>query len=94
MAKKKEADEIVLLLKDKLQDQKVIFGKDRVLKGLKAGQIQRVILAVNCPADIQDEVKHYASLGSVTVTVASQDNEELGVLCKKGFLVSVLGIGE
>ncbi len=93
MAKKKQESKSQLLLKKNIQEGNVIIGKDRVLKALKGGEkLSSVLLATNCPADVKADIEHYGKLVGVDVTVAEQDNEELGILCKKAFFVAVLGI--
>ena len=78
-------------LKKKLGEGKVIIGADRVLKELKKGTLKRVFLAANCRDDIKKDVKYYAELLKVNVEDVPASNEELGVLCKKNFFVSVVG---
>lgn len=91
MAKKKETNVETKELKTKVQEGKAIIGTDRVLKNLKSKQIQTVYLASNCPDKIKDDVKYYAELAGTPIITLDYDNEELGVFCKKNFLVSVLG---
>ncbi|MDP3733667.1 MAG: ribosomal L7Ae/L30e/S12e/Gadd45 family protein [Nanoarchaeota archaeon] len=82
-------------LKTKIQDKKVVIGTERVLKELKLKKIQAVYLARNCPDKVKEDIKYYAALADIPVQELAYSNEELGVFCKKSFLVSVLGtIGE
>ena len=50
-----------------------------------------VYLASNCPQVVKEDVKHYANLYNIKVIEAKENNEELGVICKKHFSISVLG---
>lgn len=79
-------------LKARLQEKKVIVGADRVRKGLRAKTLRKVFLAHNCPETIRKEIQHYASLAAIPAIPLEQNNGELGVLCKKRFPVSVVGI--
>ena len=92
MAKKKELSEEIKLLKTKVQEGKVIIGADRVLKNLSAKKFNKVFLASNCPPKVRGDVLSYAKLAGTPVIELSQSNEELGVVCKKNFFISVLGI--
>lgn len=95
MAAKKEIKLDTKALKAKIQDKKVIIGTERVLKELKLKKIQVVYLASNCPDKLKEDIKYYAALAEIPVQELTYNNEELGVFCKKNFLVSVLGtIGE
>lgn len=81
-------------LRAQVQEGKLIVGKEKVLKRLQTKKIQRVYLARNCPEKLLDEISHYAQLADVPVIMLEQNNEELGIFCKKNFLVAVVGIGE
>ena len=94
MAKKKELSAEIKLLKAKLPGGKVVVGAERVLKKLNAGGLEKIFLASNCPPKIKSDLLHDAGLVKVTVIDLEQNNEELGVLCKKNFFISVLGIVE
>ena len=79
-------------LKSKIQEEKVIVGADSVLKNLKVGKLSQVFLASNCPEKIRVDVERYASLSNTPVTELELNNEELGVFCKKNYMVAILGI--
>lgn len=78
-------------LKKALQEEKVIIGKDRVLKKLRIGKMEKVYLSSNCPLQARDDIKHLAKIHNIKVVEAKEDNEQLGVICKKPFSISVLG---
>lgn len=80
------------LLITKIQEGKAIVGAERVLKELKAKRLSKVFLSCNCQQKVKDDIYYYAQLASVPVLELGQTNEELGVLCKKNFFVSVAGI--
>ncbi|HLC51855.1 MAG TPA: ribosomal L7Ae/L30e/S12e/Gadd45 family protein [Candidatus Nanoarchaeia archaeon] len=88
---KKETIDQTKYLKEKLQNEKVIIGKERVLKALNGKSLERVFLAVNCPDKIKLDIQKYAEIVSIPVVILGQSNEEFGVFCKKNFFVSVLG---
>lgn len=90
MAKKKQTVNLKEL-KERIEEKKVVIGADRVLKQLKFKKLQTVFLASNCPDKIKIDVEYYANLAKTPVAELNYDNEELGIFCKKNFLVSVLG---
>lgn len=89
---KKEIDQNVKEIKVNLQEGKVVVGKDLVLKNLRAKKMSKVFLASNCPQDLKDDVKRFSELANISLVELEQDNEELGIICKKNFFISVLGI--
>ena len=92
MAKKKELSEELKLLRDIVKEGKAIVGKEKVIKAFKTGELSKVFLANNVAEDTKETVEHYANLANVSVIVLELNNEELGVLCKKNFFISVVGI--
>ncbi len=76
----------------KVQEGKAVLGTDRVLKLLKAKKLSSIILAKNCPAKSKADIEYYARLAQVPIQQVEQTNEELGIICKKNFFVSVAGI--
>ncbi len=90
MAKKVNLDQELKELRTKVLDGKAVIGTDRVIKLLKSKSLGKVFLASNCPSPVKDDIHYYARFGSVPVFELEQTNEELGIFCKKNFLVSVL----
>ncbi len=94
MAKKKETGEDIKTIKEKLVANKLVIGTDLVIKKLQLGKLEKVYLTINSPEEVKESVKHYANLVKTDVIELKLDNEELGVLCKKNFFISVLGVLE
>lgn len=94
MAQKEDISNDLKELKAKLQQDKVVVGADRVLKGLRKNTLTKVFLSSNCPAKTKGDVMHYAALAGVPVSQLELDNEELGLFCKKNFLIAALGTEE
>ena len=78
-------------LKDAIQDKNLIIGTGRIIKSLRAGKLKKVFLSKNCPLGIKNDIRHYAKLGKIDIFELSISNEEIGVMCKKPFSISVLG---
>lgn len=85
---KKDIDEIKKLLKT----DKIIIGTEKTKKELKAGNVSKIFISSNCQEDVEEEINHYAKLANTTVIKLNLPNDELGVLCKKQFSISILGI--
>ena len=90
MAAKKQitSTEIKKLIKSK----KVVIGTERTIKALKLGRVEKVIISSNCSETVLNDLSYYAGLGKTETIKVSYPNNELGVICKKPFSISVLSI--
>ena len=79
-------------LKKLLATNKLILGTAETVKGLRRGKIQKVFLSSNCDAQVKDDIQRLCKLGSVEIVGLAQTNEEIGVLCKKPFAISIVGV--
>ena len=91
MAKIKIESKDVTEIKSALETKKLILGTERVLKELKRGNLSKIFLSSNCPENIMDDINYYVSLNEIQVISLDMHNEDLGIVCKKPFAVSVLG---
>jgi len=69
-----------------------IVGTERAIKNLKLGKVDKVIVSSNCPEKVIADLERYASLSKAETFRAAYPNEELGVICKKPYSISVLSI--
>ena len=81
-------------IKRLLKTDKLVIGKEETIKRLKTTGLEKVYTAKNCPADVQEDLAHYAEMVKVPLIVLSLANDELGDLCKKSFFISVLGVAK
>ena len=79
-------------IKKGIKDKKVLIGTARTIKNLKLGRLQKVFLTSNCPASVKSSVEHYSKLSNCKIEQLDIPNDELGVVCKKQFSISVLGL--
>ncbi len=70
----------------------IAMGLERTIKGLKLGKVDTVIISSNCPEKAVKDLDYYAGMGKAEIVKAGYTNEELGVVCKKPFSISVLSI--
>lgn len=92
MAKTKSTESILKQLKKDLESKKVVIGAQRTLKLLRQGKIARVLVAQNSTDVLKDDLVYYSKNGGFEIVELDVPNEELGVLCKKPFSISLLGI--
>ena len=86
MAKKISAAEIKKMLKAG----NVVIGTERTIKNLKLGMVQKILLSSNCPADVEKNINYYAGLSNAEAHKLDYQNDELSIICKKPFSISVL----
>lgn len=81
-------EEIKKLAKSK----KLAIGTERAIKLLKKGNLEKVFIAANCPEGIKKDLKKYCGISNAKCIELKQNNDELGVLCKKSFSVTVASV--
>ena len=86
MAKKIDAAEIKKMLKLG----SIIIGTGKTLKNLKLGRVQKVLVSSNCPEKVEKDITYYAGLSGAEFHKLEYPNDELSVICKKPFSISVL----
>lgn len=77
-------------LKKLVGNKKLVVGSNKTLKELKKGNVKSVFLASNCPKDLKSEIETNAKMEKAEVSILETNNEELGVVVKKPFAVSVV----
>ena len=88
MTKKISSTDIRKLIKSK----NLVIGTERTIKNLKLGKVDTIIISSNCPENVFKNVKYYAGLSKADAIKVPYPNEELGVICKKPFSISILSI--
>ena len=88
MAKKIDAVEIKKMMKSG----SVVIGTERAIKILKLGKVQKVLVSSNCPANVEKDINYYAGLSGAEIHKLEYPNDELSVICKKPFSISVLAL--
>ena len=90
MAKKISSADIKKMLKAG----NVVIGTQKAVKGIKLGKIEKVMVSKNCPAGVEKDINHYAGLAGIEVHKLDYPNDELVVICKKPFSISVLALAK
>ena len=70
----------------------VLLGTQRTIKGLRLGKIEKVLVSSNCPARVEKNISYYAGLSGAEMHKIDYPNDELGIICKKPFSISVLAV--
>ncbi len=92
MAVKTESIKQVLEIKELIASGNAVIGNNKVIASIKDGSVQRVLLAKNAPQELKDDAKYYANLANIELVQLEQDNEELGIICKKNFFIAIIGV--
>lgn len=73
---------------------KVAFGADSALQNAQTGKAKMIVLAANCPKNMQDEIEYNCKLSNVHFIVFKGSSLDLAAVCGKPFTVSALSIRE
>lgn len=87
----KEPDSLKII-KNNIETKNVFIGQSETIKGIRLNKIEKVYTASNIPSSFYEELTHYCDLNSIPIEKLKITNEELGILCKRQFLISVVAI--
>ena len=79
-------------IKKLLKEKNVVIGTERTIKNLKLGKVEKLIISSNCSEKTVEDITYYAGLSNAETIKVDYSNEELGVICKKPFSISVLAV--
>ncbi|MEM4247414.1 MAG: ribosomal L7Ae/L30e/S12e/Gadd45 family protein [Candidatus Woesearchaeota archaeon] len=79
-------------IKKLMVDKRLVLGTERVQKLLRQGKLAKVYLSSNCPSGLKEDFVRYCALSGIECQELQVSNEELGVWCKRPFVISVLGV--
>ena len=77
-------------IKKSLEQGKLVFGKNIVLKKLKAGQLTKVITSTNCNPDLKQDISDLKE--DAILEISNQSSKDLGAMVRKNFGISVIGV--
>jgi large subunit ribosomal protein L30e len=86
------AEDIIADIKKHLGDKRLVLGTKLTLKDLKLGKLEKVFVTSNCPENIKRDIEMYSATGNCKAEQLDIPNDELGVICKKQFSVSIAGL--
>lgn len=79
-------------LKKLLKKGTVVIGTKNTLKKLRNNKLEKIWLSSNVPETVKNDILKYSEISNVIVIELPIPNDELGVLCKKQFSVSVASL--
>jgi len=79
-------------LRKLLEQKRLILGTKRTLLYLKKGKLEKVYLSSNCPEDVLSTLDSYTKIGKFKLEKLESTNDELGVVCRKPFAISIIGL--
>lgn len=88
----KKVEDVVAEIKKHLVSGKLVIGAGRNLKQLRQSKLEKIYLSANCKPKTREDVNRLCKLGKIECVDLSQTNDEMGVVCKKPFSISVLGV--
>jgi len=71
---------------------KAFLGTEETIKNLKLGKVAKVYMTSNCPEGVKADIAYYAELAVAEVVQLAIPNDELGTVCRKPFVISVLSV--
>ncbi|MBW3002816.1 ribosomal L7Ae/L30e/S12e/Gadd45 family protein [Candidatus Woesearchaeota archaeon] len=89
---KRRIDKTAVEIRGLLADNKLIIGTERTLKLLRLGKLKQVFLSANCADSTKEDILHYSNIAGVKVKDLAYPGSELGVVCKKPYSISVIGV--
>jgi len=75
-----------------LSEGKLLIGTKSVKKGLNEGNVSKIFVSSNAPALVKAEIGNLAKIAKAELVSLEETNAALGVICRKPFSVSVLGV--
>ncbi|MEK6886382.1 MAG: ribosomal L7Ae/L30e/S12e/Gadd45 family protein [Nanoarchaeota archaeon] len=79
-------------LKKHVGNKKLLLGTDRTLKNLKKGELKEVFLSSNVAENLKDDIETISKKFGVKVYNLDITSDEMGVVVKKPFSVSVASL--
>jgi len=73
---------------------KIIYGKKQILKELRQNPFKMLIIANNCPKELENQLIYYNSLmkNKLYIYKYKGSSWELGLACAKPYMISVIGV--
>jgi large subunit ribosomal protein L30e len=75
---------------------KILFGKSQVLRQFRQTPFKMLIIANNCPKELETQIRYYNSLieNSVFIHTYKGSSWDLGLAMGKPYMISVIGIND
>lgn len=92
--KKKKEFDVDTNIKVAMNTGKFIYGKKQVLKYLRNESFKMIIIANNCPTDLEKQLNYYISLVKDKIYIHRYKGSswDLGLACAKPYMISIIGV--
>lgn len=88
----REESDYVKEIKASQKGRKICIGMSGTKKRLFRNEIRKVYIASNCPKSVEEDLKYYCSFHNIPCVKLDIPNDELGIVCRKQYFISVLSI--
>ena len=75
-----------------LEKTKKVLGMTAVIKNIHKDTLTEIIISSNCSEDMESKIVNLAKINKIPIKKTEEDSKTLGILCKKTFNVSMLGV--
>ncbi len=72
----------------------VILGAKRSLESVMDKQAKLVLVSENCPRNLREDLEHYANISKIPVYNFQGSSMEMGAVCGKPYIISMLAVIE
>ncbi len=92
--KKKKEFDVDTNLKVAMRTGKFIYGKNQVLRHLRNESFKMIIMANNCPTELEKQLNYYVSLMKDKIYLYRYKGSswDLGLACAKPYMISIIGV--
>jgi large subunit ribosomal protein L30e len=92
--KKKKEFDVDTNLKVAMRTGKFVYGKNQVLKHLRNESFKMIIIANNCPTELEKQLNYYVSLMKDKIYLYRYKGSswDLGLACAKPYMISIIGV--
>ena len=92
--KKKKEFDVDTNLKVAMRTGKFVYGKNQVLRHLRNESFKMIIMANNCPTELEKQLNYYVSLMKDKIYLYRYKGSswDLGLACAKPYMISIIGV--
>ena len=92
--KKKKEFDVDTNLKVAMRTGKFVYGKNQVLRHLLNESFKMIIMANNCPTELEKQLNYYVSLMKDKIYLYRYKGSswDLGLACAKPYMISIIGV--
>jgi large subunit ribosomal protein L30e len=83
---------LVKIVRSAVDSNNVVLGTKETLKKIMVGKVKFVVVASNCEKSSREDLDRYSKMSGTEVKEFEGSSVELGEVCGKPYVVSMLGI--